>query len=54
MNFCEERHEPKYQVTYKPAKGSPIAPVWMVCESCMANVQCFGNQDEIQTREILA
>ena len=54
MNFCDERHETKYQVTYKPAKGSHHAPVWLVCESCLSIKPCFGNKDEIQSMEILA
>ncbi len=54
MNFCEERHEPKYQITYKPAKGGKYNPVWLVCESCMENKKYFGNDDLIDTVMILA
>ena len=54
MNICEERHEPKYQITYKPAKGSQQAPLWLVCESCLSNEHCFGDKDQIQFMEILA
>ena len=54
MNICEERHEPKYQVTYKPAKGGVYAPKWLVCEACMENRHCFGADEEIQSVEILA
>jgi len=64
MNICESRHEPKYQVIYKPAKpkyhtrlksvtGSNYTPVWLVCENCMKNRRCFGSEDQIETVEIL-
>jgi len=65
MNFCEYRHVPKYQVTYKSSKpryqtalesvtSEKYNPVWLVCESCMENCECFGSQDEIDTIEVLA
>ena len=54
MNICEERHEPKYQVTYKAAQGGKIAPVWHVCENCMENRRCFGSPDEIESVKVLA
>ena len=54
MNFCEDRHEPKYQITYKPAKGCQQATGWLVCESCLSNKSCFGDKDQIQSMEILA
>ena len=54
MNICEERHEPKYQVTYKAAKGGAHTPKWLVCENCMENRRCFGAEEEIETVEILA
>jgi len=53
MNVCEDRHEPKYQITYKPAKGGKYTPVWLVCESCMENKTHFGSEEEIQTVRIL-
>ncbi len=54
MNVCEERHDPKYQITYKPAKGGLHIPVWIVCESCMENKKCFGSDELIETVRILA
>jgi len=53
MNQCENGHVPKYQVTYKSAMNRTYTPVWLVCESCMANRDCFGSQDEIVSVEIL-
>ena len=53
MSICKDWHEPKYRVTYKPAKGSNYTPVWLVCESCMVNKNHFGSEDQIVTVEIL-
>ena len=65
MNICEARHEPKYQITYRSAKPkfyTPLesvtltryTPVWLVCEDCMENKECFGSQAGIEIMEILA
>ena len=54
MNVCEDRHEPKYQITYKSAKGGLHTPVWLVCESCMENKRHFGSEDVIESVRILA
>jgi hypothetical protein len=65
MNFCEDRHEPKYQITYKSstpkyqtvldsATSEKYTPVWLVCEKCMENKECFGSHDEIESVEVLA
>ena len=53
MNVCEDRHEPKYQITYKSAKGGEYTPVWLVCESCMENKRHFGSDEEIESVRIL-
>ena len=53
MNVCEDRHEPKYQITYKSAKGGEYTPVWLVCESCMENKKYFGSEEEIESVRIL-
>ena len=54
MNICEDRHEPKYQITYKPAKGSVYTPTWLVCENCMENKRHFGQEDIIESVKVLA
>ena len=54
MNFCDERHELKYEITYKPAKGSNFSPIWYVCDACYENKRCFGSDDEIESRKLLA
>jgi len=54
MNICDERHEPKYHIIYKSATCGGYHPEWLVCESCMANRNCFGSDQEIETMRILA
>jgi len=54
MNQCEDRHEPKYRITYKAAKGNRYAPKWLVCEACFENKSPFCNESDIQSIEILA
>ncbi len=53
MNVCEERHEPKYKITYKSAKGGEYTPVWLVCENCMEHKKHFGSDEEIESVRIL-
>ncbi len=54
MNICDERHEPKYHIIYKPATCGGYHPEWLVCESCMANRNCFGSEQEIESVRVLA
>ena len=54
MDVCEHRHVPKYQVKYQCAKGSNYNPVWLVCESCMETKRYFGDEDQIESIEVLA
>lgn len=54
MNQCEDRHEPKYRIKYKPAKGNRYSPEWIVCEACFENKKQFGNEDDIMSIEIMA
>jgi len=53
MDVCDTRHDPKYQVTYISAKGSNNIPVWLVCDLCMENKQCFYDKDQIKSIEVL-
>ena len=53
MNRCEDRHEEKYKVTYKPAKGHNYSPVWLVCENCYEKRQ-FGSDIYVESIEILS
>jgi hypothetical protein len=52
MNRCEDRHEPKYKITYKPAKGTNYCPEWLVCEQCY-DKRHFGSDDIVQSVETL-
>jgi hypothetical protein len=54
MNRCEDRHEVKYKITYKPAKGHDYCPVWwLVCEQCYEKSP-FGSDDYHPSVEILS
>ena len=48
MNTCEDRHEPKYKITYKPAKGNQYAPTWLVCQQCYEQIP-FGSDDYVES-----
>ena len=62
MNVCDPRHEPRYQITYRGARGSNYTiaratnynPVWLVCESCMENKKHFGSEEQVISTEVLA
>ncbi len=54
MDVCDTRHDPKYQVTYNSAKGRRFNPIWLVCDSCMNNKECFFDKDQIKSIEVLA
>ena len=54
MNRCEDRHEKKYMITYKPAPGGQYTPKWMVCSNCVENKHCFGDDDLILSIEKIA
>jgi len=54
MNVCVETHEPRFQITYKSAKGRSQKPVWLVCDICKQNSSCFGSEDEIESIEVMA
>ena len=53
MNQCEDRHEIKYKITYKPAKGNVQCPVWLVCEQCYEK-RHFGSDEITQSVETLS
>ncbi len=54
MNTCGDRHDIKYQITYKSAKRGEYIPVWLVCQSCMENKKHFGADYEIVSIKALA
>ena len=53
MNQCEDRHQIKYKITYKPAKGNVHCPVWLVCEQCYEK-RHFGSDEITQSVETLS
>jgi hypothetical protein len=53
MNICEDRHEPKFKVTYKPAPGHEYCPVWMVCAQCFEKSH-FGSEELVKSIESLS
>jgi len=54
MNRCEDRHEKKFMITYKPAPGGQYTPKWMVCSNCVENKHCFGDEELILSIEKIA
>ena len=54
MNTCDDRHDIKYQITYKSAKRGTYIPVWLVCANCMNNKKHFGADYEIVSVKTLA
>lgn len=53
MNICEDRHELKFKVTYKPALGRRYCPVWLVCEQCFEK-RHFGSDEYVESIELLS
>ncbi len=53
MNICEDRHETKFKVTYKPAPGNRYCPVWLVCEQCFEK-RHFGSDEYVESVELLS
>jgi len=54
MNQCEDRHEPKFCIKYKPAKGHRYSHEWLVCEACFENKPQFGSESDILSVELIA
>jgi hypothetical protein len=52
MNLCEDRHEPKFKITYKSAPGHNYYPVWLVCEQCYEK-RHFGSDVYVQSVDLL-
>jgi hypothetical protein len=53
MNICEDSHEPKFKVTYKPARGHGYCPVWEVCEQCFEKSH-FSSEEFVKSIESLS
>ena len=50
-NQCDERHEPKFKVTYKPTKGQVDEVTWLVCSKCIEGKNFFGDKNLILSIE---
>jgi len=48
MNTCDDRHEPEYQIKYKPAPGKTYNPIWRVCKHCY-DKRPFGSDDYVES-----
>lgn len=53
MNLCEDRHEPQFKVTYKPAPGHDYCNVWLVCAACIEK-RHFGSDELVKFVEPLS
>ncbi|MEX0863145.1 hypothetical protein [Nitrosopumilus sp.] len=49
MNYCCDRHDPTYQITYKLTHPNAIPSEWLVCENCFGKQEFFGVADEIES-----
>lgn len=49
-NQCDERHKPKFKVTYKPTPGEVTKAIWLVCSKCIEE-SFFGDKNLILSIE---
>ncbi len=49
MNICYDRHDPKYEIKYKPSRPGVFPSVWLVCEQCFGKPEFFGSINEIES-----
>ena len=54
MNRCEDRHEPKYKVIYKPTLGHDYCSTWLVCGQCFEFKKHFGSDALVKSVVILS
>jgi len=50
-NQCDERHEPKFKITYKPTPGQVTRAIWLVCSNCFKSKSFFGDKNLILSIE---
>lgn len=53
MNLCEDRHEPKFKITYKSVPGRDYCNAWLVCEQCFEKIH-FGSDELVKSIELLS
>ncbi len=54
MDYCYDRHNHKYLITYKPAPNGTRTPQWSVCDYCYETKKCFNDPQEVESVAILA
>jgi len=54
MDYCYNRHDHKYLITYKGTRTSSRLPQWMVCEYCYNNKEIFNDPQQVESVAILA
>ena len=47
MNYCSDRHEHLYKITYRPIQPHGHSPEWNVCDWCFQK-KAFSNLEEVQ------
>ena len=48
MNHCNDLHDPKYKITYRPAQNCAYSPEWKVCDWCYSK-KYFNNLETIKS-----
>ena len=54
MDYCYDRHEHKYLITYRTPNPGAFSPQWKVCDYCYENKKCFNNLEEIKSIVVIA
>ena len=54
MDYCYDRHDHKYLVTYKPTQNGGRCPQWTVCDYCYETKKCFNDPVQVESVAILA
>ena len=54
MDYCFDRHDHKYLITYKPTQTGGHCPQWMVCDYCYETKKCFNDPEQVDSVAILA
>ena len=47
MNYCNDRHDPLYKITYRPAQTGGYSPEWKVCDWCYEK-KPFNNLEDVK------
>ncbi len=54
MDYCYDRHDHKYLITYHHPQSSGRVSQWMVCEDCYQRKSCFNDPEQVESVAILA